>query len=306
MSFFLDAALDCCPEGIGAWNSSVIACFLPKLCAQVTSASDELLRTHLLLPASLGCYSMVPEHLFHPTPEVFVQLSGATWFEFPAASARLNPAQIAVVPSGLPHRETIVGKKNTFANLVMMFQSGSFTVHIAYANKLGAPQGTAAVTWQSPLCQRLIDYLDHMTGSDLSISETTKFALLRACFGTVSALVASNPIHSPPHPSRINRCIHLIQMRLADPELSVPWLAGELNCSPDYLSHTFSKATGERLSQFINRQRVAVAASLLRGSDLGVAQVAYAVGYRHAGYFIRQFRTFMAVTPLTYRESAGR
>jgi AraC-like DNA-binding protein len=305
MSLFLDPELIPPAAALRNWEADRLARVLPLLAERLLAQGDDSLLTGCHRPKTTGCFTVLPGHTFHPTPEVFIQLSGTTQFRFPAASLRLQAGHILLLPAGLPHHESIPGRKADFANIVLMLQPNRFSAHIAFANRYGSPGGVCAVHWNSPFTRHIIDYLDHLAQPALKLPAPAVAGLIRACFATIIAITTAEP-HLPPRFSpRIQQCIHLIQTRLADPALCVPSLAAELNCSADHLSHTFACATGERLVQHINRQRCRIAASLLRDSSLTVAEIAHATGFRHTGYFIRVFRAYYDMAPGAYRNHVG-
>jgi len=304
MSLFLDQCAVPDDDGLRAWSGADIARFLPRLSGALNCMSDAQVLECCRVADPKGCYTVIPGHMFHPTPEVFIQLSGATQFLFPAARMRLEADALLFVPAGLPHLEKIPGKRAAFANLVMMFQRRSFIVHIAFCNRYGQPQGTQAVQWKSPYVDKLLGAIDHLSAArELGLAEAAIAGLIRAFFGTVAAIISATPVQASRFSPRIEQCMHLVRTQLADADLSVAWLARELNVSPDYLSHQFATETGEKLSRYINRQRVGIATSLLLESGLSVVQIAHTVGFRHAGYFIRVFRSFHGASPGSLRRA---
>ena len=91
-----------------------------------------------------------------------------------------------------------------------------------------------------------------------------------------------------------------IRLHYSDP-LSVPMLADLFGYNPNYLSTVFKRATGESLVHAINRTRIAAAKTLLFDTKETVAAIATQVGFSDSKYFIRIFRKFTGVTPITYR-----
>ena len=90
-------------------------------------------------------------------------------------------------------------------------------------------------------------------------------------------------------------------IRLGEVELTVASLAEELGCTADYLSHLYSRSTGEHLWQVILRQRLARAARLLAENDSAVKEIAWCSGFASASYFIRSFKQQFGVTPKVFR-----
>jgi transcriptional regulator GlxA family with amidase domain len=68
-------------------------------------------------------------------------------------------------------------------------------------------------------------------------------------------------------------------------------------------SRRFKARTGYPLFEYINRLRVKRAAALLKRTDMGVLDIALAVGYNNLSFFNRYFRRLTGLTPAEYRRS---
>ncbi len=82
-------------------------------------------------------------------------------------------------------------------------------------------------------------------------------------------------------------------------------LAQKAGYTPSYLSSLFTKATGQRLNEYICSNRIARAQDLLRSTQLKVMQVCYDVGFRDLAHFNRTFKKMVGVTPSAYRHLHG-
>ncbi|UNK18323.1 PocR ligand-binding domain-containing protein [Paenibacillus sp. N3/727] len=71
--------------------------------------------------------------------------------------------------------------------------------------------------------------------------------------------------------------------------------------SPSYFSRIFVKETGENFSVFISRLKIEWAKQLLETTDLSINQIGDELGFCDAGYFIKTFKKFEALTPAVYR-----
>jgi AraC-like DNA-binding protein len=101
---------------------------------------------------------------------------------------------------------------------------------------------------------------------------------------------------------KVSACRKYILNRIYDSSLSVKKLAGQLGCSPDYLSHLFVIETGERLSDFIHQERIAMAERHLQNPALSIKEVARACGFADQGYFARLFKRLAGKTPQEFRK----
>ncbi len=86
-------------------------------------------------------------------------------------------------------------------------------------------------------------------------------------------------------------------------ELSRETISREIHVSESYLSHLFPKETGMPLTDYITKERMALAKSLLTTTSLPVQMVAIKAGYNNISYFIRTFKKTFSVTPNDFRKS---
>jgi AraC family transcriptional activator FtrA len=85
--------------------------------------------------------------------------------------------------------------------------------------------------------------------------------------------------------------------------LTLDRLAGRVHLSPRQLSRRFAAATGNSPGDWILRERLHAARTLLEQSDDGIERIAGRVGLRNASGFRRHFRAHYGVTPATYRRT---
>nr|WP_255592845.1 helix-turn-helix transcriptional regulator [Bordetella sp. BOR01] len=78
---------------------------------------------------------------------------------------------------------------------------------------------------------------------------------------------------------------------------SVRELAGQAGVSVSKLSRTFKAVHGATLSEYLLSIRMRHAMVLIRAAQLPVTQVAFEVGYDHAGNFSTAFRRHYGVSP---------
>ncbi len=79
-------------------------------------------------------------------------------------------------------------------------------------------------------------------------------------------------------------------------------IAAYVGLSERHLARCFRKETGLTLIAYLNRYRVKQAKRLLEMGDMGVTDVAMAVGFSSGGYFSRVFRQEIGVSPLAYQQ----
>lgn len=84
-------------------------------------------------------------------------------------------------------------------------------------------------------------------------------------------------------------------------EITLSDVAGYVGLSVNYLSNLFKTETGENLTYFINKIRIAKAKQLLDTTTMKVYEVAEAVGYRNVTYFYTVFKKITKMAVSDYR-----
>jgi YesN/AraC family two-component response regulator len=79
-------------------------------------------------------------------------------------------------------------------------------------------------------------------------------------------------------------------------------VAKAIGVSPSRLSHLFRERVGISFSEWLARQRVERAKTLIRLNDLSTAEVAYAAGFGSYRSFERSFKKVTGLTPLQFRK----
>ena len=100
---------------------------------------------------------------------------------------------------------------------------------------------------------------------------------------------------------RIAQVINFIFEHYAEP-LSLEQASSLAGMSRSAFSRNFSKATGHRFVEFVNRVRVGEACNRLRVSDGSVSVIGFEVGFQNLSHFNRQFQRYKAMTPRAYRQ----
>lgn len=91
-----------------------------------------------------------------------------------------------------------------------------------------------------------------------------------------------------------------IKAHLSD-NLSVKSTAQALVVNANYLSSQFHKEVGMTFTEYVNRERVKQAATLLRHTRLPINHIATSVGYNNTSYFAKQFAKYKGMSPGSYR-----
>lgn len=85
--------------------------------------------------------------------------------------------------------------------------------------------------------------------------------------------------------------------------LTVQYVAGIMNLSPNYLSDLLRLHTGQNTQQHIHERLIEKAKQKLAATNQSVSEIAYALGFEHAQSFSTLFKKKTSITPLEYRQS---
>ena len=242
----------------------------------------------------------------HGHPELFLQLDGQTRFRFPRGQFLLRSGQLCIVPIGVPHGEIALDGPKPFRTLVLMYmghalgclygRASANRVPVAHSLQSFAPVDPLLVGGLLKQARRLARERNRQQDAGLVMG-----ALMEITLRALQHPLSDRPGAS--WSSLVRLCHELIQQRFTSSICNVAWLARELGCTPNYLSLTFSRQTGETLTECLHRLRMRRARDLLETTQLKVVEITQACGYGHPSYFIARFREQFGSTPRHYRIS---
>jgi len=100
--------------------------------------------------------------------------------------------------------------------------------------------------------------------------------------------------------ARLRRIKEFVDAKIED-ELTLREMAKSVELSRAHFARMFRKSTGESPHQFVLRQRIERAMTMLRADDARVVDVAVACGFKTQQHFARVFRHVCGVSPTDYR-----
>lgn len=92
----------------------------------------------------------------------------------------------------------------------------------------------------------------------------------------------------------------------ANPSSSLGTVAQAAGVSSGYLARAFRARFGVSVGAYARERRLAKAATLVRGSDRPLADIAAATGFYDQAHFSRAFKTRFGLAPAAYRATADR
>jgi two-component system response regulator YesN len=99
----------------------------------------------------------------------------------------------------------------------------------------------------------------------------------------------------------IRRIKKMIALRL-EQDISLQYLADQVNLNHRYLSVLFKTETGVNLSDYVTQCRIDKAKNLFKQSQLKIQDISRLSGYPNAKYFMSVFKQIVGSTPTEYRE----
>lgn len=264
-------------------------------------------RTVLHVPSLRDHVMEHPGLHFHFNPDLIIGVEGATRFEFIHDQFVVEAGALAVIPGGIPHREIFPqGKSAAFKNLVVSVYNETVSIQLQTATEANTKVEMKTEYFDTNKHQSLAHYLEEIAELAHGHGEEQRLGikgLLLIYLSTLESVVRQGRHSAPVEKLKISQTKRLVQEHLGQSTLGVRFLSGMLHCSSDYLSNLFHRETGQRLTSYINVERIKAATTMLRSTPLTVAEVAYAVGFESQGYFSRVFKQIALKSPMDYRRS---
>ncbi len=101
----------------------------------------------------------------------------------------------------------------------------------------------------------------------------------------------------------VSASIEFIMKEATNSELTIPDIAKHVSLNSVYLGRLFKLATGQTLSEYLNRYRIELSINLLTELDLSINDISEKVGYTDVRSFIRFFKKYKGSTPGKFREN---
>lgn len=95
--------------------------------------------------------------------------------------------------------------------------------------------------------------------------------------------------------------LRIIKLSYYKSDISLSYIANQINVSPSYLSSVFNREVGMSIAKYIMELRIEKARNLLKQTSLRIVDVAEAVGYNDKRYFGQVFKRETGSTPNEYR-----
>ena len=101
-------------------------------------------------------------------------------------------------------------------------------------------------------------------------------------------------------PDLLKKILTYVEKHAAQIE-SITEISTSIGVTPQYLSSYFSRQIGTPLKTYIQAKKIALAKDLLdKGAD--VTRACYECGFNDCSYFIRVFKKYVGMTPMSYKK----
>lgn len=84
---------------------------------------------------------------------------------------------------------------------------------------------------------------------------------------------------------------------------TVPYIAGQLHISPNYLSRLLQSIMGQSTKNYLHDKLIDLAKEKLSTTELSVSEIAFGIGFKSPQSFSKLFKTKTSLTPLEFRQS---
>jgi two-component system response regulator YesN len=101
----------------------------------------------------------------------------------------------------------------------------------------------------------------------------------------------------------IQKIKQIIHSRI-DQDVSLTYVAEQVNLNPQYLSTLFKTSTGQKYIDYIISYRVEKAKQLLADTHLKIYEIGFLVGYSNMKHFYNIFRKEAGITPSEFRKNS--
>jgi len=85
-------------------------------------------------------------------------------------------------------------------------------------------------------------------------------------------------------------------------KISLTSIAEKFYINTTYLSRIFKAETGYNFSDYLNKTRMNIAASLIENHDMKMKDISDMVGFDNVNYFFKKFKDYYGCTPTEFKE----
>lgn len=220
----------------------------------------------------------------------------------------LRAGDIGITPAGKANRwrldeEVEVVLLQLAPTFLLQIAAGVGVVHperIELLDNFGTRDPRVADIGQSLLSEsQAAGFASHLYVE--SLAKQLAIHLIRH-YSTISAPVEDFRAQLPSY--KLRRATEYINANLGE-HLTLSKISDALAMSPCHFAHVFKQATGLPPHRYVMERRIERAKSLLRETDLSVAEIAKQVGYSNQCHFSVVFHKFTGEAPRRYKNGVA-
>jgi AraC-like DNA-binding protein len=229
----------------------------------------------------------IPDHLIH-----YIE-SGGYLYQLGKKTFELKPKQLLWIQPGVQHRFFQNPKEDKTANLFIRFYLGKKTPLRLKTDYL--------------LCNDDAHYYGILTEMlpEYRVPGPSEAYRLRALLASLACYVLKEPEQTAAQAAGFQGHQKKLILTFIYQNLSrrhpIAELAAQVKMNPVYFSRKFKDTFGTTPQDWIKRERIRLATSLLRESSYSISEIAAQLGYDEVFFFSRQFKEVMKVSPLQWR-----
>lgn len=149
-------------------------------------------------------------------------------------------------------------------------------------------------------------FVAHLRAQKMNETHSIRFVTPAEGAKIVTDIIASlgETLESGIKMSRQNKLVNsakMLIMQNADRSLNLESIAEKLNVSREHLSRVFVDVTGMPPAMFANKERMHLAARLLRDRSMDCRQIALKTGFTNSSSFARAFKHYYHISPTEYQ-----
>lgn len=155
-----------------------------------------------------------------------------------------------------------------------------------------------SIQYNSPTIKSIFNniYIESLIRDN--VTQISVEGLLLNAFSEILRNSNNKKVITPPWVEKVKEIIHAEEIE----NISLTWLANEVNVHPVYLSKQFSKYFSMNLGQYLRNIKIERAITLLNIGDLNNSQIAYKCGFSDESHFIRTFKRKYNISPKKYQK----
>ena len=245
---------------------------------------------------------------YHSAVEVIMCLQGVVQIDIPHHSYQIKAGEVLFIPSAMPHslRMDAGSSRNLF--LFEVDYLLSFHDFLLLAPMCASP---IYITQDAPVSQAVwhsLDQIIQIYHSNDPLKNMVMYTHLLEIYVRLGHefLVSSMANEGLSVEKRfayldlLQHVIEYVNQHLAE-DMPLEKIASEAGFSKYHFIRLFKKLTGETFHQYLCKQRISRAESLMRQSDLSVLQIAMRTGFNSIATFNRIYKEMRGMTPSQYR-----